>query len=118
MKSVKAAERLAVVYDDLDLPLGKIKISFGRGSGGHKGVESITRALKTKDFVRIRVGVAKATAKGVAKKLQDEDKVIDFILGSIRKPDMDELKKVFSTIDEALETIVTEGRERAMNKFN
>ncbi|MBV9159732.1 MAG: peptidyl-tRNA hydrolase, partial [Candidatus Kaiserbacteria bacterium] len=48
VKSVKAAEKMIVVYDDLDLPLGKIKLSFDRGSGGHKGVESIMRAVKTK----------------------------------------------------------------------
>ena len=48
VKSPKAAERLIVVYDDLDLPLGKMKLSFDRGSGGHKGIESIMRAVKTK----------------------------------------------------------------------
>ena len=48
VKSVKAAERLVVVYDDLDLPLGKVKLSYDRGSGGHKGLESVMRALKTK----------------------------------------------------------------------
>src|SRR5581483_735293 len=47
VKSIKAAERMIVVYDDLDLPIGKIKLSYDRGSGGHKGVESIMRAVKT-----------------------------------------------------------------------
>src|SRR3989344_6524480 len=51
-------KNLIVVHDDIDLPLGKFKIAFGRGSGGHKGVESVMRALKTKDFWRVRVGVA------------------------------------------------------------
>ncbi|MBI2625066.1 MAG: aminoacyl-tRNA hydrolase [Candidatus Nealsonbacteria bacterium] len=50
---------LFVVHDDLDLPLGKIKISKGRGSAGHKGVQSIIGELKTKDFVRFRIGIEK-----------------------------------------------------------
>lgn len=53
------ARDLVVVHDDSDLPLGTYKISFGKNSGGHKGVESIMRALKTKDFWRIRIGIQK-----------------------------------------------------------
>lgn len=118
VKSVKAASKLVVVYDDLDLPLGKIKLSFGRGSGGHKGVESIMRAVKTKDFVRIRVGVSKATSKGVAKKVKGEEEVVDFVLGAFRKPEQEELKKVFKTTDAVLQKIISDGHERAMNEFN
>ena len=68
VKNVKSAERMIVVHDDLDLPLGSMKISFDRGSGGHKGVDSIMRALKTKKFVRIRVGVSHSTASGAIRK--------------------------------------------------
>lgn len=118
VKNLKQAQQLVVVYDDLDLPLGKIKISFGRGSGGHKGVESVQRALKTKDFVRIRIGVSKSTKKGVAKKVQGEDEVVGFVLGTFRKSEMEELQKVFTMVNEALRTIVTEGHEVAMNRFN
>jgi PTH1 family peptidyl-tRNA hydrolase len=123
VKSVKSAERLVVVYDELDLPIGKIKIAFSRGSGGHKGIESIARALKTKDFVRIRIGVSpvrpgKGTAKGVAKKVQGSDEVVDFILGTFKPGEKEQLETVFETVNEALESIITEGRERAMNQFN
>ena len=58
VKSVKAAKNLLVIHDDLDLPLGAIKMVFGRGSGGHKGVESIMRMIKTKDFARLRIGIS------------------------------------------------------------
>ena len=68
VKSPKAAERMAVVYDDLDLPLGEMKISFNRGSGGHKGVESLMKVLKTKKFTRVRVGVSPSTAGGALRK--------------------------------------------------
>src|SRR3990172_4657291 len=58
VKSKKAAEQLIVIYDDLDLPLGTLKVSFNRGSGGHRGLESIIKALKTREFVRIRIGIS------------------------------------------------------------
>ncbi|MBI5004466.1 aminoacyl-tRNA hydrolase [Candidatus Kaiserbacteria bacterium] len=118
VKSAKAAERMIVVYDDLDLPIGTIKLSFNRGSGGHKGVESIMRALKTKKFTRVRIGVSRATASGKIKKPSGEDEVIDFILAAFKPAEMTELKGVFKKVSEAIETIVTEGPERAMNQFN
>src|SRR3989344_1513470 len=68
VKNKKAAEKLVVVYDDMDLPLGSMRIAFGRNSGGHRGIESIVRTLKTKDFVRIRVGVSPTTPSGKLKK--------------------------------------------------
>ncbi|HET8581286.1 MAG TPA: aminoacyl-tRNA hydrolase [Candidatus Paceibacterota bacterium] len=118
VKNVKAAKQLVVVYDDLDLPLGKIKLAFGRGSGGHKGVESIMRAVKTKDFIRIRIGVSKKSPKGVAKKVHGEDEVIEYVLGAFRKPEQEQLDAVFETVDRALTAILLDGHEAAMNRFN
>lgn len=118
VKSAKAAERLVVVYDDLDLPLGKFKISFDRGSGGHKGLESVMRAVKTKKFVRIRIGVSPETAGGALRKPEGERDVLDFILTKFRPAEIDELKKIFKHVAEALGTIILDGREMAMNKFN
>lgn len=116
--SKKKAENLIVVYDDLDMPLGKFKISFGRGSGGHKGIESITKAIKTKDFTRIRVGISPSTSRSEIKKPDGEQKIIDFILGDFSKKETEILKKVFRKTNEALETIIKEGRQKAMNNFN
>jgi len=118
VKSQKSAEKMIVVYDDLDLPLGKIKISFDRGSGGHKGIESIVRAVKTKKFSRIRIGVCPSTATGKMKKPEAGDGVVDFILNRFKSSEMDELKKVFKTVGEAVEAIATEGAMTAMNRFN
>lgn len=116
--SKKAAETLVVVHDDLDLPLGRFKISFNRGSGGHRGVESIIRALKTEGFVRIRVGISKDAGKGKVKKPQGEKAVGDFILGTFTPDQQKEFKKVSKKIGEALEMLVSEGREKAMGEFN
>ena len=106
-----SAKNIIVLHDDIDLPLGKIKISFGRGSGGHKGVESVIRALKTKNFWRIRIGVSPC-------KKPEHKKIPDFLTSTMRKPDFETLKKSFKKISEALETMLAESPEKAMGKFN
>ncbi len=116
--SKKKAEKLIVIYDDLDMPLGSYKIAFNRGSGGHKGVESIRKAIKTKEFIRIRVGVLQTTPTGKLKKPKGEKKVLDFIMKEFKKDEVTKIKKMSKTINEALETIVKEGRVMAMNRFN
>lgn len=118
VKNVKAAEKLIVVYDDLDLPIGKIKLSFDRGSGGHKGIESIATALRTKKFTRIRIGISPVTPGGKIKKPDSERVVDDFILKKFKESEMDELKKVFKRVAEAIDVIVAEGPAIAMNHFN
>ena len=118
IKNKKAAENLTVIYDDLDLPVGSIKISFDRGSGGHKGMESIIRALKTREFVRIRVGISPATPSGKIKKPSGEKDVVRFIMGAFSPKDRETLKKTSKKISGALTTIITFGRERAMSEFN
>jgi PTH1 family peptidyl-tRNA hydrolase len=118
VKSVKAAERCVVVYDDLDLPLGSAKMSFDRGSGGHKGVESIARALKTKAFWRIRVGISPSTASGKLRKPKGEEEVLEFILKKFKPSELAELKTMFKKTSGALETILSDGPLQAMNAFN
>lgn len=114
----RRAEKLVVVYDDLDLPLGTIKLSFGRGSGGHKGVESIIRAVGTKDFVRIRIGISTTTPGGKLKKPRGEKKVLDFIMGTFSKKEEKTLKKIFAFSTGAILSIITDGLSVAMNKYN
>lgn len=115
--SKKAAEYTVVLHDDLDLPLGSVKISFGSGAGGHKGVESIQKALKTKDFVRIRIGISPATPSGKTKK-PNSSKVNDFVLGKFRASEVEKLKKARKTVAEALEILLEDGRAAAMNSIN
>lgn len=116
--SAKKAQKLIVVYDDIDLPLGTIKISYGRGSGGHNGIRSIIRALGTKDFVRVRVGIAPTTPKGTIRKPKGQQKVLDFLMGDFKKREQDVLKKVSRTITKVLETIITKDVNAAMNAYN
>src|SRR6185503_13504414 len=109
VKNAKAAEKMLVVYDDLDLPLGKIKLSYDRGSGGHKGLDSIMRAVKTRKFGRIRIGVSPETASGTMKKPHGDDAVNKFILGCFNAMEMEELKKVFKRTSEAISAVVDRG---------
>jgi PTH1 family peptidyl-tRNA hydrolase len=118
VKGSKAAERMVVVHDDLDLPLGTIKLSFDRSSGGHKGVDSIMRAVKTQRFTRVRIGVSPKTASGTLRKPEGEKVIHNFILTPFRENELMVLKPVFKRVADALEMIVRDGREQAMNQFN
>lgn len=113
VKSPKAAKNLLVIHDDLDLPLGTIKMVFGRGSGGHKGVESVMRAVKTKDFARIRIGVAPAGKKNQAKKLKDEEKVIKLVIGKWKPAEEAAVKKVLKKVAETIRLFASSGIDAA-----
>lgn len=115
--SAKKAEKLLVAHDDLDLAIGRGKILFNRGSGGHKGIESIIRAIKTEAFARLKVGVCPTTPTGKLKK-PTGDKLLDFIVGPFKPTEMDEIKDVLKRGAEALYVLVNEGREKAMTGFN
>lgn len=116
--NLKKAGQLVVIYDDFNLPLGRIKISFNRSSGGHNGVESIIKAAKTEAFLRIRVGVAPATAKGTAKVPSGDAVIEKFILTPFKPTELAEIKKVSKRVVEAVEAIVKEGKDVAMSTFN
>lgn len=114
----KDLEKIIVLQDDIDLPIGTIKLSYARGSGGHQGVESVIRHVKSNEFLRVRIGISPKSAKGVAKKPKGEDKVKKFVLGQFSPAEKLIIKKVYKTLDELTEVLVKDGRLEAMNKFN
>lgn len=116
VKSVKAAEKCIVVYDELDLPFGEMKIAFDRGSGGHKGIDSIARSLKTRAFMRIRVGISHGSGDGRTKPARGD--VERYILGSFTPREKAELPLLYEKVDVAIEAILGEGRDIAMNRVN
>lgn len=111
---INEVTNLAVIHDDLDIPFGEFKISWNKSSGGHRGVESIIKAVKTQAFTRIRMGIA-ASASAV-KKSQDEALVNKVILGKFKPDELVELKKLAKSISTALTVLATEGRETAMSR--
>ena len=103
---------LLVVQDDSDIPLGKIKFSFDQNSGGHKGVESIIRALGNKSFARLKIGIRPSRLPQGGKR---HVKAEDFIL---RKMDAGSRKSITYKAKEAVRCWIAEGTTMAMNRYN
>lgn len=101
---------LVVVHDDIDLPLRKIRISMGRGSAGHKGVESVIKELGTKNFVRFRIGIQPISGK--------PKNAEDFVLKNFTKDEEKIVQEVIEKTREAIEFYLTEGLEKTMSKYN
>ena len=118
IKDKKKLRDLVVIYDDIDLPFGSYKISFNKSSGGHKGLESIIKKVKSKEFVRIRVGISSKTSKGRAKKPKGEEAVLKHLLGNFKEDELKELKKISKEIALVLELISKEGKDKAMSVYN
>jgi len=112
VKKTRSYPNLWVVNDDLDLPLGKIKIGQNRGSAGHKGVQSVIDTLKTKNFVRLRVGISPADA---ALQKIPADK---FVLKKINPKGQAEFDKAIDLSVSALETALSRGLEKSMTMVN
>ena len=118
IKSKKDLKDLIIIYDDMDLPLGKIKISFDRSAGGHNGLASVIKSVKSQEFVRIRIGVSPSTPSGKTRKPKGEQAVLEFLMGEFKKSELDELKKISKKVAEAIETIYIESKDKAMTLFN
>jgi len=106
---------LLVIYDDLDLPLGKIRLRQSGGSGGHKGMNSIISALGSEDFPRIRVGIGRPQAD---EQSINEDAIVNYVLSDFSPQEEATIKPVIAKVAEAIDCFLTQGIEAAMGKFN
>ena len=102
---------LLVIHDDLDLPLGKIRIRQDGGSGGHKGIASITAALGSPDFLRLRVGIGRPTD-------DDEVATTGYVLSDFTPEEERVMTRVIPTVNQAILCLLSDGLEAAMNKYN
>ncbi len=109
-------EDLIVIHDDLDLPVGRIRLRLGGGSGGHRGIRSAIDCLGSPDFNRVRIGISRPGNKG--SRYKDEDEIVDYVLGDFPPDEKDIIKTAVANVAEAVESILTDGLETAMNKFN
>ena len=108
---------LLIIYDDMDLPLGKIRLRPSGGSGGHKGVKSIISALESENFPRIRVGIGRPTLpEGSAN--ADEDAIVNYVLSDFSLQEEDVIKSAISKVAEVIECFLVQDIEAAMSKFN
>ena len=108
---------LIVIYDDLDLPLGKLRLRPSGSAGGHKGINSIISALGSEDFPRIQVGIGRPTTEDAAA-ITDEDVIVSYVLSDFTPQEEAAIKPAIATAAEAIHCILTEGIVAAMNKFN
>lgn len=115
-----AHEDIIVIHDDIDLPLGKLKIREQGASAGHNGIESIIEALKTDKFIRIRLGIG----RGKEDKEKNTDQnlrhrtVIQFVLSRFTDSEAGSLRKLVKHGVNAAQMILLEGIDKAMNRFN
>lgn len=105
-------ESCLVIYDDLDLPLGKIRLRTSGSPGTHNGMKSITQNIGDK-FPRLRIGIE---SRGTTAPKQMETS--PFVLGTFFKEELPIVKTTLQTIIKAIESYLKEGLEQAMNKFN
>tara|TARA_Y100000590_G_scaffold468051_1_gene649166 strand:+ start:922 stop:1416 length:495 start_codon:yes stop_codon:yes gene_type:complete len=103
--------QLLVVYDDKDLPLGKIRLRPNGSAGGHNGVRSIINSLGTEEFPRLRVGIGDPQTR-------EHDEVIDYVLGSFSNEEKQVLDGVLANAADCIEAYINLGIEEAMNQFN
>ena len=108
---------LLIIHDDLDLPLGKIRISRGSSSGGHKGIESIIRQLGSADFIRIRVGIGRPDVREGSDK-DKEAEIIKYVLSDFTPDEKKTINQVIPRVSEAILYLLGEGLTAAMNKYN
>ncbi len=108
---------LLVIHDDLDLPLGKIRIRPGGGSAGHKGVESIITELGSQDFPRIRVGIGRPISTEGLPEDTNAD-VVTYLLSELPLEVKKAINQVLPRVSEAILCVLTEGPTAAMNRYN
>ena len=102
-------EHIVIVHDELDLPVGTLKVKVGGGLAGHNGLRSIKAHLHTDDFVRVRIGVGKPPSK---------EQGADHVLKRVGKRERTELDIVVQEAADAVELIVADGIAAAMNQVN
>jgi len=109
VKSKKDLKDLIVIYDDIDLPLGTIRISYNRGTGGHNGVSSIIKHLGTPEFVRVRIGIAQLI-DGIQRKPP--------VLGNFEQKEYEHIITLVPRVQDIIHSLCTFGIEKTMNEYN
>jgi PTH1 family peptidyl-tRNA hydrolase len=102
-----------VVHDDLDLPLGKIRIRANGSAGGHNGLKSIIASVGSMDFARIKIGIGRPENAGIERR-----DVVDHVLSDFDATDRKIAEEAVSRAISAVETVLEYGLETAMNRFN
>ncbi len=116
--SISQLTHLIVVYDDVDLPFGSIKVSQSKGSGGHNGVTSVITEMGSKDFLRIRIGIAPVHNETGESVRPTGDRLANYVLGTLSPRELEQLPDIAARVRQIIELIMSYGGGVAMNKFN
>lgn len=108
-------DNLLIIHDDLDLPLGKIRIRKGGSPGGHNGIKSIIAELGSRDFLRLRVGIGRPNTTDSR---ETENDIINYVLSDFTSEEKQIIEPVIPRVNEAILCFLTEGLAAAMNKYN
>ena len=108
-------EDIWIIHDEIDLPLGGMKIRFGGASAGHKGLESIIEHLGTDKFWRFRIGIGAQRGKMQTKRVKAID---NYVLGEFSEGEKGKAREIIKKGMKAIEAALEEGLEKAMNRFN
>lgn len=100
---------LVVVVDDMDLPLGRLRVRKDGSAGGHNGLKSLIQHLHTQEFARVRIGVGRP---------RSEDGTIDHVLSKFGRDELEPIREAVARAADAVEEIVAAGLDAAMNRFN
>jgi PTH1 family peptidyl-tRNA hydrolase len=110
-----ALSDLLIIYDDLDLPLGKIRLRQSGSSGGHKGMNSIISTLGSEGFSRIRVGIGRPQGE---RQSAGEDDIVNYVLSDFSAEEEAIVRPAIARVAEAIDCFLNRGIEAAMNEFN
>ncbi len=100
-------ERVLIVFDDMDLPLGRMRLRPGGGAGGHNGIRSLIDSFRSQEFPRIRLGVGRPA-----------EEAIDHVLSRFSQAELPVIEEALARTVEAVESILRDGLEAAMNRYN
>ena len=106
------SEQILVIYDDVHLDLGRLRLRPSGGPGGHRGLESIVESLRTESIPRLRMGIRQSDSE------LDGEAIVDFVLGSFATDEMEEVFSMVKRAADACEAWLDEGMDSAMNRFN
>ncbi|OGO31624.1 MAG: aminoacyl-tRNA hydrolase [Chloroflexi bacterium RBG_16_56_11] len=112
-----APSDIIVIHDDLDLPVGKVRLRLGGGSGGHKGIDSVVARLGSRDFYRVRVGIGRPDNIDGSTE-EKESAVIGYVLSDFSPDEKSLIETALPHVSEAVVCLLAEGLAAAMNKFN
>ncbi len=114
----ESAENLVLIYDDLDLDVGRLRIRKQGGHGGHKGIKSVIEYLETHEFVRIRIGIGRPEPAKMSQEHAEQDHIVEYVLQPFQQEEQPVVLEVLKRCVEAITLILADQLDTAMNRYN